>query len=47
MKAKQKKNFIAKMRPKLNCTYTAPNTYWSIINRFLNKKDTEYTTSPC
>ena len=43
-----KQNYIAKMSSKLDCPDTASKTYWSIINRFLNKKkDTKYTASPC
>ena len=33
-----KQNYIAKMSSKLDCPDTASKTYWSIINRILNKK---------
>ena len=36
IEAKQK--YIAKMSSKLECPDTAWKTYWSIINRILNKK---------
>ena len=42
-----KQNYIAKMSSKLDCPGTSPKTYWSIINKLLNKKDTKYTASPC
>ena len=31
-------NYIAKMSSKLDCPDTTSKTYWSITNRFLNKK---------
>ena len=33
-----KQNYIAKMSSKLDCPDTASKKYWSIINRFFNKK---------
>ena len=33
-----KQNYIAKLSSKLDCPDTASETYWSILNRFLNKK---------
>ena len=33
-----KQNYIAKMSSKLDCLESASKTYWSIINRILNKK---------
>ena len=33
-----KQSYIAKMSSKLDCPDTASKTYWSIINRILNKK---------
>ena len=42
-----KQNYTAKTSSKLDCPDTASKTYWSIINRFLNKKDTKYSASPC
>ena len=35
---KAKKNYIAKMNLRLDCPGTASKTYWSIINRILNKR---------
>ena len=33
-----KQNYIAKISSKLDCPDTASKTYWSLINRILNKK---------
>ena len=36
------------MSSELDCPDTVSKAYWSIINRFLNKKkDAKYTASPC
>ena len=43
-----KKNYIAKMCSKLDCTETASKTYWLTINRFLTKKRClKYTATLC
>ena len=42
-----KEKYIAKMSGKLDNPNTAPKTYWSIISRFLNKKNASHTTYSC
>ena len=42
-----KQNYIAKMSSKSDCPDKASKTYWAIIKRYLKKKDTKYTASPC
>ena len=43
---KLKQYYTAKMSSKLDCPGMTSKTFWSIINRFSNKKDTKYIASP-
>ena len=44
---RSKTKYIVKMSLKLDCPDMASKMCWSTVNRFLNKKDAKYTTSPC
>ena len=42
-----KDRYIAKMSAKLDDPKTVPETYWSIINKFLSKTNSYHTTCSC